>query len=256
MSADAVLVRIQGDIQIITINRPEVRNAVNNDVAVGLSKALAELDAREDLRIGIITGAGGSFCSGMDLKAFARGSIEPVVQGFGFAGMCELPSRKPLIAAVEGHAVAGGCEIALACDLIVASRNASFGLPEVRRGLVASAGGLMRLPRRLPYAVAMEMALTGEPMPAAQALLHGLVNRLVDVGEALSTALQLARTISANAPLAVLASKRIVASSRTWSDEEMFDLQRPIAQAVNASSDAIEGATAFAEKRIPTWRGI
>ncbi|CAN7766517.1 crotonase/enoyl-CoA hydratase family protein [Variovorax sp. LjRoot175] len=255
MSEDAVLVRIEGSIQIVTINRPAVRNAVNKAVAVGLANALAQLDAQADLHVGIITGAGGNFCAGMDLNAFAQGGSEPVVEGFGFAGLCEAPPKKPLIAAVEGHAVAGGCEIAMACDLIVAGRSASFGLPEVKRGLVASSGGLMRLPHRVPYAVAMEMAITGEPISAAQAHAYGLVNRLVEAGEALDAALRLAEQIDANAPLAVAASKRILASSRTWSDAEMFELQRPIARAVNASADAIEGATAFSEKRKAVWQG-
>lgn len=255
MSTQPVLVRSQGCIQIITINRPEVRNAINKDVAFALNNALAGLDAREDLHIGIITGAGGNFCAGMDLKAFAQSGNEPVVEGFGFAGVCEAPPKKPLIAAVEGYAVAGGCEIALSCDLIVASHEAKFGLPEVKRGLVASAGGLMRLPYRLPYAVAMEIAMTGEPISAVQAHAFGLVNRLADPGGVLDAALRLAEQIDANAPLAVAASKRILAASRTWSDQEMFHLQRPIARAINSSADALEGARAFAEKRPPAWSG-
>ena len=175
--------------------------------------------------MGIVTGAGGNFCAGMDLKAFALRGESPAVPGLGFAGLCERPPKKPLIAAVEGFAVAGGFEIAIACDLIVASRTAAFGLPEVKRGLIASAGGLMRLPNRLPRNLAMEMALTGETIGAAQAHAHGLVNRLVEPGEALPAALRLAAQIDANAPLAVAASKRLVAGSRTWSDDAMFDQQ-------------------------------
>jgi enoyl-CoA hydratase len=169
--------------------------------------------------------------------------------------MCEAPRDKPLIAAVEGHAVAGGFEIALACDLIVAARGASFGLPEVKRGLVASSGGLMRLPHRVSRNLAMEMAIVGDPITAGQAAACGLVNRLVENGEALDAALELARRIDANAPLAVAASKQIVDASRTWTDDEMFERQRPVARQVNGSSDAREGATAFAQKRAAVWQG-
>jgi enoyl-CoA hydratase len=255
VSSSVVQLRQEGSVLVITLNRPEVRNAISKDVAVALAAALAELDARPDLHVGIITGAGGTFCSGMDLKAFAAGGDEPAVEGLGFAGMCEAQPRKPMIAAVEGHAVAGGFEIALACDLIVAARNASFGLPEVKRGLVASSGGLMRLPRGVSRNIAMEMALTGDPITAQQAAAYGMVNRLVEPGEALGAAMKLAAQIDANAPLAVAASKRIVNASRTWRDEEMFALQRPIATAVNRSADAREGATAFAQKRAPAWQG-
>lgn len=255
MNPSVVLVEVRGSVQIITINRPAVRNAINKEVAVALAAALSELDARPELHVGILTGAGGSFCAGMDLKAFAAGGDEPVVEGRGFAGMCEAPRAKPLIAAVEGHAVAGGFEIALACDLIVAARGASFGLPEVKRGLVASSGGLMRLPHRVSRNLAMEMAIIGDPISAEQAAACGLVNRLVENGGALDAALELARRIDANAPLAVAASKQIVDASRTWTDDEMFERQRPVARKVNGSSDAREGATAFAEKRAAAWQG-
>ena len=252
----AVHVRVDGHVQIVTIDRPQVRNAVDMAVAQGLAAAMLELDARDDLHVGILTGAGGNFCAGMDLKAFAYEGVEPAIQGRGFAGLCEAPPRKPLIAAVEGHAVAGGFEIVLACDLVVAGRTASFGLPEAKRGLVASSGGLMRLRHRLPANLAMEMALVGDPISAAQAQAWGLVNRLVEPGEALTAALVLARAIDANAPLAVAASKQLVRDSRTWSDAEMFERQRPVARAVNGSADAREGAAAFAEKRTARWRGV
>jgi enoyl-CoA hydratase len=242
-------------VQIVTLNRPQVRNAVNLELAEALAAAMAELDARDDLHVGILTGAGGNFCSGMDLKAFAYQGVEPAIEGRGFAGLCEAPPRKPLIAAVEGHAVAGGFEIVLSCDMVVASRSASFGLPETQRGLVASSGGLMRLPHRVPVALAMEIALTGDPIGAAQAHAWGLVNRLVEPGHALEAALQLALRIDANAPLAVAASKQIVQASRTWSDDEMFERQRPLARAITDSADAREGAAAFAEKRAARWQG-
>ena len=251
----AVLVRTEGAIQIMTINRPQARNAVDREVATAMAAALAELDARDDLHVGIVTGAGGNFCAGMDLKAFALRGESPAIEGLGFAGLCERPPRKPLIAAVEGFAVAGGFEIAIACDLIVASRSANFGLPGVKRGLIASAGGLMRLPNRLPRNLAMEMALTGDTISAVQAHAHGLVNRLVEPGAALEEALRLAAQIDANAPLAVAASKRLVSASRTWSDAEMFDHQRPIEHSIATSADAHEGALAFAEKRAAVWRG-
>lgn len=252
----AVDVRVDGHVLIVTLQRPQVRNAVNMAVAQGIAAAMQRLDADPALHIGILTGAGGNFCSGMDLKAFAYEGIEPAIEGRGFAGICEAPPRKPLIAAVEGHAVAGGFEIVLTCDLVVAARGASFGLPETKRGIVASSGGLMRLPHRLPANIAMEMALLGDPISAEQAQAWGLVNRLVEPGEALAEALKLARAIDANGPLAVAASKQIVQGSRGWSDVEMFDLQRPIARAVNGSADAREGAAAFAEKRGARWRGV
>ena len=253
--ADAVGVRVDGHVLVVTICRPQVRNAVNMAVAQGIAAAMQELDANPALHVGVLTGAGGTFCAGMDLKAFAYEGVEPAIEGRGFAGICEAPPRKPLIAAVEGHAVAGGFEIVLACDLVVAARGASFGLPEARRGIVASSGGLMRLPHRLSPTIAMEMALLGDPISAEQAHAWGLVNRLVAPGEALAAALALARAIDANAPLAVAASKQIVQGSRSWSDAEMFERQRPIARAVNGSADAREGAAAFAEKRPARWQG-
>lgn len=239
---------------VVTINRPRARNSVDQATALALVAAFDELEADDGLTAGILTGAGGFFSAGMDLKAFLRGE-SPGVEGRGLGGLTERPPSKPLIAAVEGPALAGGCEMALACDLIVASQEASFGLPEVRRGLVAAAGGLIRLPRRIPAAVAMELALTGDPLPAVDAHRWGLVNRLTAPGEALAGARELAARIGANGPLAVRASKRIVVESADWTAETMWERQAAIMGPVVASEDAREGATAFAEKRAPVWRG-
>lgn len=250
----AVVVTRQAQILVMTIDRPYSRNAVDLAVARGLAQALEQLDTDADLSVGVITGAGGTFCAGMDLKAFARGEL-PMLAGRGFGGITEAPPRKPVIAAVEGYALAGGFEIVLACDLIVAAAGARFGIPEVKRGLVASAGGLLRLPRRLPYHLAMELALTGEMLDAPQAHAHGLVNRIVADGGALDAALALARGIAGNGPLAVQASKQVIANSHAWPAEEMFERQAPFTAHIHTTVDALEGARAFAEKRTPVWRG-
>lgn len=249
-----VLIERLGAVLVMTINRPAQRNAVNRAVSLALAEALDLLDADDALRVGIVTGAGGSFCSGMDLKAFVDGE-RPELEGRGFAGVTEAPPAKPLIAAVEGFALAGGCELALACDLIVAGDGAAFGLPEVSRGLVAGSGGLVRLRERIPPAIALEYALTGARMDAATAHRWGLVNRLVDRGGALDAALALAQEIAANAPLSVNASKRIMAAAPDWSLDDRWERQRAMVEAVLASNDAQEGARAFAEKRTPVWRG-
>lgn len=238
---------------LITLDRPEARNAVNAAMAEGVAAAIDELETNDAIRVGIIAGAGGTFCSGMDLKAYLRGE-SPVAGGRGFGGIVERPPSKPLIAAVEGYALAGGMEIALSCDLIVAARTASFGLPEVKRGLIAAAGGLMRLPRRIPHAIAMELALTGAMLPAEKAHGLGLINHVCD-GSTLDAALELARAIAANGPLAVQASKQIVDQARLWPDEDMWRRQRAISDPVFASEDAREGPLAFAEKRMPRWTG-
>jgi enoyl-CoA hydratase len=253
---DAAEVRAEaGDgVLVITIDRPEARNAVNENVARSIAEAIERLDASPALQVGVITGAGGTFCAGMDLKAFVRGE-HPVVEGRGFAGLVQRRPRKPLIAAVEGYALAGGFEIVLACDLVVAARGASFGIPEVKRSLVAAGGGLLRLPHRVPYHVAMELALLGNHVAAERMSELGLVNRLVDDGAALGTALGLAREIAANGPLAVAASKRIIEESADWTQERAWIEQDEIALPVARSEDAREGATAFAEKRPPVWRG-
>jgi enoyl-CoA hydratase/carnithine racemase len=213
--ADEVLVEFSGRVAVITINRPQARNAINHAVSAAVAQALDDLDERDDLTVGIITGAGGTFSSGMDLKAFLAGE-NVAIPGRGLAGLTQRPPAKPLIAAVEGWALAGGCEIALACDLIVAADDAKFGIPEVKRGLVAGAGGLVRLPRRIPAGVAMELALTGDPLPAADAHRLGLVNKLTPSGGALAGALALAERIAANGPLAVAATKQIVGRQFDW----------------------------------------
>src|SRR5215210_4368813 len=242
-----------GGILIITINRPDARNSVNGDVANGMAEALDRLDAEDDLRVGIITGAGGYFSAGMDLKAFVQGQ-SPYAGDRGFAGITQRSSRKPLIAAVEGFALAGGFEIALSCDLIVASRDARFGIPEVKRSLVAAAGALLRLPKRIPYHLAMELALTGDPISAERAHEIGIVNRLAEPGTALDAARELAAAIVANGPLAIAGSKRILAAAVDWTEAEAWERQGEISGPIFASEDAREGATAFAEKRAPVWR--
>lgn len=252
--SDAVLVSVEDGVMIVTINRPKAKNSVNLDVAKGIAAAMQELDANDDIRAAILTGADNTFCAGMDLKAFVTGEL-PMIEGRGFAGLCEQGPKKPLIAAVEGYALAGGCELALSCDLIVVADNAKFGIPETKRGLVAGAGGLMRLPRQIPPRIAMELALIGDFIDATRAYELGLVNRVVAAGGALEGAKSLAKSIAANGPMAVLASKQIVNESQDWSSEEMFAKQSVIANAVFSSHDAIEGATAFAEKRAPNWKG-
>jgi enoyl-CoA hydratase/carnithine racemase len=251
---DAVVSEVADGTAVITINRPEARNAVNGEVARGIAAAIDEFDARSDVRVLVLTGAGGTFCAGMDLKSFLAGDA-PTVAGRGFAGITERPPAKPVIAAVEGYALAGGFEIVLACDLVVASETARFGLPEVRRGLVAGAGGLLRLAHRIPYHLAMEIVLTGEHFPASRLAEAGLVNRLVPAGAAMAGARELAMTVAQGAPLALAASKRVVVESADWDSGEAFARQGEIVGPVFASADAIEGAVAFAEKRAPAWRG-
>jgi enoyl-CoA hydratase len=249
-----VLVEREGAVLIVTINRPAVRNAINRATSEAIAQAMDVLDKDATLAIGILTGSGDHFCSGMDLKAFLNGErVE--LEGRGLAGIVEQPPHKPLIAAVEGYALAGGCEIALACDLIVAADNAQFGIPEVRRGLIAGSGGLMRLPQRIPPQIALEYALTGKTMPAKEARQWGLVNRLTPAGGALDGARALAAEISANGPLAVRMTKRIMVESADWSDSEKWHKQRDLLEQVIASNDAREGALAFSEKRAPHWTG-
>jgi enoyl-CoA hydratase len=252
--SEPVHVDEDGGVLTITIDRPEARNAVNGGVAEGIAAALDRLDAEDDLRIGIVTGAGGTFSAGMDLKAFVKGE-RPYVGDRGFAGITQRAADKPLIAAVEGYALAGGFEIALSCDLIVAARDARFGIPEAKRGLVAAAGGLFRLPQRIPYHLAMELALTGDPITAERAAEIGIVNRVVESGQALDAARELAAAIVKNAPLALAASKGVVRRAREWSEAEAWEKQGEIAGNVFGSEDAQEGARAFAEKREPEWKG-
>lgn len=254
MSAEVVLTERRDGVLLITLNRPEARNAIDLSVAEGIAAALDELDGEDSLGVGVLTGAGKGFCAGMDLKAFVTGE-RPWVGDRGFAGIVRRGSVKPLIAAVEGFAVAGGLEVALACDLVVAARGAKLGVPEVKRSLVAAGGALLRLPRRIPYHVAMELALTGNPIAAERAAELGLVNRLAEPGAAVEVAMGLAAEVGANAPLALVASKRILQEQWDWSAAEMWDAQSAISDPVFSSEDAREGATAFAEKRPPVWRG-
>lgn len=256
MSSESPAIRVErrGHVQVITFDRPEVRNAFNLEMSQQVAAALDELDADPELRAGVVTGAGGFFSAGMDLKAFARGEF-PGVPVRGFAGITQKSSDKPLIAAVEGPALAGGFEIAVACDLIVAGRSATFGIPEVRRGLVAVAGGLRQLARRVGRGVAKEMALTGAPIDAARAYELGLVNRVVEDGGALEAAVALAEAIAANAPLATKATKLVLDELDAWDGDDFWARQGEIAGPVIISADAREGAVAFAEKREPVWTG-
>lgn len=252
--ADEVLVEVDGGVAVITINRPKAKNAVNGAVAQGIADALDELDARKDVSVYVLTGAGGTFCAGMDLKGFLSGD-SPSIEGRGFGGLTERTPAKPVIAAVEGYALAGGFELALACDLLVAANDAKFGLPEVKRGLVAGAGGVLRLQHRIPYHMAMEMALTGGHYPAPKLAEWGLLSAVTEPGGALAGARELAAKLAENAPLALAATKRIIIESADWSSDEMWTKQGEIITPVFGSKDAIEGATAFAEKRAPVWKG-
>jgi enoyl-CoA hydratase len=251
--ADDVLTREEDGVLIVTINRPEAKNAMNQAAAHAIADAMDRLDSDGSLRVGILTGAGGTFCSGMDLKGFLRGE-RPMVEGRGFGGVVQKPPVKPLIAAVEGYALAGGLELMIACDLVVANANAKFGIPEVKRGLVAAAGGVMMLPDQIPQRIAMELALTGEFIDAARAYELGLINRVTD-GPALDGALELAHKIAENGPLAVRISKQVLSQSRGWSMDERYDRQGELIAPIFGSADAREGAAAFAEKRKPNWTG-
>ncbi len=250
----AVLTERRDGVLLITLNRPDARNAVNAALAEGVAAALDELDADDDLSVGVLTGAGKGFSSGMDLKAFVAGE-SPYAADRGFAGITQRAAEKPLIAAIEGFAVAGGFEVALSCDLIVAARGARLGIPEAKRSLVAAGGALIRLPRRIPYHLAMELALTGDPIDAERGYELGIVNRLADPGGAVDAALELAGEVARNGPLALRASKEIVQSSGDWTEAEAWEKQGEIAGPVMTSEDAREGAIAFAEKRDPQWRG-
>jgi len=253
-TSPVVLTERLGNVLLITLNRPEVRNAVNAALAAGVAGALDELDDDPSLSVGVLRGTGGFFCAGMDLGAFVKGE-SPWFGDRGFAGIAQRASRKPLIAAIEGFAVAGGMEIALACDLIVAARGAKMGIPEVTRSLVAAGGALLRLPRRMPYHVVMELALTGDPLPAERFHELGLVNRIAEPGGAVDAALELAGRLAKNGPLALIASKQVLQQQFDWSSEEMWEKQGAITGPVFASEDAKEGANAFKEKREPAWQG-
>lgn len=251
--SNEVLTEVRDGILIITLNRPEAKNAANKALSEGVAIALDRLDSEDDLRVGIITGAGGTFCSGMDLKGFLMGEL-PFVSGRGFAGLTEAPPKKPLIAAVDGYALAGGFEIMLSCDLVVANKDAKFGIPEAKRGLAAAAGGLVRLPRQIPPRLAMELALTGDFITAGRAYEMGLINSVTE-GDALDGALELAARITANGPLAVARSKQVIVESREWNEAEMWQKQSETLGNLFLTEDAREGAAAFAQKRKPEWKG-
>jgi enoyl-CoA hydratase len=252
--AEEVLMDVTDGILTVTLNRPKARNAATKALADGVAAAMDRLDSDDSIRVAILTGAGGTFCSGMDLKAFVTGET-PNVEGRGFAGLTEATPRKPLIAAVEGYALAGGLELAISCDLIVAADDAKFGIPEVKRGLAAAAGGLIKLPRQIPTRLAMELALTGDFIGAQRAYDIGLINEVVPAGTALDAAKALAARIVANGPLAVAISKQVILQSEDWSADEMWQKQQELTMPVFISEDAIEGSVAFAEKRAPNWKG-
>ena len=248
-----VLTEVEDGVLIVTINRPEAKNAMTMAAAQGISAAMDRLEAEGDLRVAILTGAGGTFCSGMDLKGFLRGE-RPSVEGRGFGALSQWTPSKPVIAAVDGYALAGGMELALSCDLIVANAGAKFGIPEAKRGLAAAAGGLIKLPRQIPPRIAMELALTGDFIDAARAYDLGFVNRVTD-GPSIEGAKELAKAVAANGPLALIASKAIIRDSHSWSDAEMWKNQASYIAPVFVSEDAREGSLAFAEKRKPNWQG-
>ncbi|MCX8564342.1 crotonase/enoyl-CoA hydratase family protein [Mycolicibacterium mucogenicum] len=255
MSAEELLQQQAVDrVLTITINRPAQRNAINYDLAVALGAALDRLDADPALAVGVLTGSGGTFSAGMDLKAFAGGQT-PILPGRGLGGLTRAVVVKPLIAAVEGWALGGGFELALACDLIVAAENATFGFPEVKRGLIAGEGGVVRLPHRLPHHVAMRLLLTGDPITAPTAQQYGLLAELAPAGGALEAAQTLAARIAVNAPLALAAVKQVVRGTQCLTDSDAFTRQDEIAAPLLTSEDAREGAVAFAEKRPPVWHG-
>jgi enoyl-CoA hydratase/carnithine racemase len=256
MAADEVVVltEVRDAVLLITLNRPDARNSVNRAVAEGMAAAMDQLEDDSALAVGVITGAGRGFSAGMDLKAFASGEF-PVAADRGFGGIVQRSTTKPLIAAVEGFALAGGLEIALSCDIIVASKGSKMGIPEASVGLFAAAGALLRLPRRVGVGASKLLALTAQPIDAEEGHRIGLVDRLVEQGEALSSALELAAAIAKNAPLALKASKLVVDEGFTKSDEEFWSWQAKQAGEVFTSKDALEGARAFAEKRPPQWQG-
>ena len=248
--APAVLTERRGRVLIITLNRPSQMNAINGPLAHGLWNAVQELNGDDGLTAGVLTGSGRGFCSGMDLKAFAKGEdIGPMTE-FVQAG-----AEKPLIAAIEGFALAGGLELALSCDLLVAAAGAKLGIPEVKVGLFAAGAGLMRLPSRVGYSKAMEMAVTGDPILAEEAAERGLIAQVTEKGEAVAAAITLAERIARNAPLGVAASKKIIAATQGLTEDELWAFQRPLQATVFTSNDAAEGPAAFAQKRDPNWTG-
>lgn len=251
---EAVLTEVVGNTLVITINRPKARNAVNGAVALGFAAALDRLEHDDELRVGVINGANGTFCAGMDLKAAASGEKVSVPEK-GFAGFVEAAVSKPLIAAIEGYALGGGLEIALNCDLIVGAEDATLGLPEVTRGLIAGGGGVIRLPQRIPHHLAVELLLTGSSINAIRAQELGLVNRLAAPGQALAAALELATVVSQNAPLALAAIKKVIRIAESVSEPDAFAAQATEIQKLMKSADVAEGIKAFTERRAPQWSG-
>jgi enoyl-CoA hydratase/carnithine racemase len=248
--------RLNDHVALVTLNRPDKRNAVNGDVARGLSAAIAEIESDSNLRVAILAANGAVFCAGADLSEVAAGRAQELsTPEGGFAGFVRAARKKPWIAAIAGTAVGGGCELALACDLVVAGEQAQLGLPEVKRGLFAGAGGAFRIARALPRAVAVELALTGRPMPAQEALAHGLVNRVVPTEELMAAATALANEIAANAPLSVQGTLQVVRNANDFSEEELWQQSAAVGQALMNSEDAKEGPRAFLEKRAPRWTG-
>jgi len=245
----------RGHAALVTLNRPEARNAISPEVSQAMAAVLDEVEADPELRAVVLTGAGEVFCAGADLKVIASGRAADIASGKGgFAGVVTRDFPKPIIAAVNGPALAGGCEIVLACDLVVAAEAAVFGIPEVKRGLMAAAGGLIRLPKRVPLAIALELAMTGDPIDAPRALALGLVNRVVPGAAVVDEAVALAERIGENSPIAVRNSRQLVIEAAEMSEEEGWARTLELMGPVFASGDAIEGATAFAEKRKPVWK--
>jgi crotonobetainyl-CoA hydratase len=256
-TAPAVLTEREGSVLVVTINRPEAMNAINAAVSLGVGEALEEAEHDRDVRAVVLTGAGDrAFCAGADLKAASRGETlhAPGHEEWGFAGYTRHPISKPTIAAVNGFALGGGTEISLASDLVVALSSAQFGLPEVKRGIFAGAGGVIRLPRQIPRKVAMEMILTGDPLTADDAHRWGLVNSVVET-DVVGAALALAQRIAENAPLSVQASKRIALHALDGDEDGAWERNRAEGQRLMQSDDAKEGPRAFAEKRVPVWTG-
>ena len=252
--ADEILRERRGHVLLLTINRPEARNAINHATALALDAALNEAEADDDVWVVVLTGAGDkAFSAGMDLKAFAAGEVP--FTDHGFAGIATRFLTKPIIAAANGAALAGGFEIMISCDMVVAADHAKFGIPEASRGLIAGGGGLIRLARRIPIAVAYELALTADPIDAARAYELGIVNRVVPVAELLDTAIALAERVAANAPLAVRTSKRVMHEAFDLTEAEAWTVNNEAFTGIGASADALEGAVAFAEKRPPVWTG-
>jgi enoyl-CoA hydratase len=252
--ADEVRRERRGHVELLTINRPEARNAMNHAAAVALSTALDECELDDDVWVVVLTGAGDkAFSAGMDLKAFAAGEFPNTDKGFG--GITNRKFPKPLIAAANGSALAGGFEMMISCDMVIAADHAMFGIPEAKRGLVAGAGGLIRLPKRVPMAIALEMALTGDPIDANRAYELGLVNKVVPGAQVLNEALALAERIAKSAPISVRVSKDVMKRAVEVTDDDGWVINNQAFGLITRSSDAMEGAVAFAEKREPNWQG-